>query len=890
MRSLSVILPLLTLGCLASINTATAQVSSDGTLSTTVTSPDGSNFTIENGDQAGGNLFHSFSQFSVPTGGSAVFQNPVDVQNIISRVTGGAISNINGLIQAQGSANLFLLNPAGIVFGPNASLNIGGSFFATTANSLLFGDGVEFSATNLQTPPVLSVNIPIGLRFRDNPGDITNQSIAVDNSGNPVGLQVQKGNSLALVGGDVNLLDGGRLTAAGGRIELGGLAQAGTVGLETNSNTFRLNFPSNILLSNVTLANDARVAVRGNGGGDIAVNTNIFTATNGGRLVGGIEGTATKKGGDITVKSNEFNISGVGRSGLGAGIYQQLVANASGDAGNININTKSFNASLDARVENNILSGGRGSAGDINITAKSLSLTNDAQVRGIVEAGGNGKASNINIQVGSLLVTNGSQISTSLFRPFGDRPGAQGSAGNIQVNASDSVTLSGYGSTGFSSGLLALAERETFGSAGNITVTTSNFRITDGAFITVSTFNSTSDAGDITINAKNFEALNGGQLLTTTRTSGKAGNIKLNVTDKITLSGSDSNFANRVAQVEQRLKSTPGNTDVLSDVVKNQGAVSGLFAITELNSTGNGGSIIISNPIELVITDGNRIAVDSRGGGNAGDLQIQADKITLDRGALLSAITASGKGGNIALRSQDFLLLRNNSQISTTAGTTGTGGDGGNITIDTPFIVAFPLENSDITANSFRGSGGKIVIKTQGLFGINPLSQQDLEKLRPQDLDPNKLQTNDITAISQQNPTLSGTVEINTPDVDPSQGLVELPENLTDPTDQIAQNPCQKGAGSSFTIIGRGGLPSSPNDNFNSDNVRVDLVKPSTTSNNSPNSTINQPTTQPTAKQIIPAQGWIFNNKGEVVLTAYDPNTTSPQRTSKTTTACPAPF
>ncbi|MER3590226.1 MAG: hypothetical protein C4322_22810, partial [Mastigocladus sp. ERB_26_1] len=155
MRSLLLILPLLTLGCLASINTATAQVSSDGTLSTTVTSPDGSNFTIENGDRTGGNLFHSFSQFSVPTGGSAVFQNPVDVQNIISRVTGGAISNIDGLIRTQGSANLFLLNPAGIFFGPNASLNIGGSFFATTANSLLFGDGVEFSATNLATPPVL---------------------------------------------------------------------------------------------------------------------------------------------------------------------------------------------------------------------------------------------------------------------------------------------------------------------------------------------------------------------------------------------------------------------------------------------------------------------------------------------------------------------------------------------------------------------------------------------------------------------------------------------------------------------------------------------------------------------------------------------------------------
>lgn len=95
MRSLFLALSLLSLGFFASINTVRAQVSSDGTLSTTVSSPDGLNFTIDNGDQAGGNLFHSFSQFSVPNGGSAVFQNPTDVQNIISRVTGGAISNIN---------------------------------------------------------------------------------------------------------------------------------------------------------------------------------------------------------------------------------------------------------------------------------------------------------------------------------------------------------------------------------------------------------------------------------------------------------------------------------------------------------------------------------------------------------------------------------------------------------------------------------------------------------------------------------------------------------------------------------------------------------------------------------------------------------------------------
>lgn len=164
-------LPLTVLGCFASTNIVKAQVSSDGTLSTTVT-PNGPDFTIDNGDRVGGNLFHSFKEFS-PRAGSVIFNNALDVQNIINRVTGGSVSDINGLMKAQGSANLFLLNPAGIIFGPNARLEIGGSFFASTAESLLF-DGFEFSATNPQAlPPTLNINIPIGLRFRDKPETIT---------------------------------------------------------------------------------------------------------------------------------------------------------------------------------------------------------------------------------------------------------------------------------------------------------------------------------------------------------------------------------------------------------------------------------------------------------------------------------------------------------------------------------------------------------------------------------------------------------------------------------------------------------------------------------------------------------------------------------------------
>jgi filamentous hemagglutinin family protein len=103
---------------------ATAQVTPDGTTSTTVNA-DGNNFEINDGDRAGGNLFHSFRDFSVRNGGEAFFNNANDIVNIFSRVTGGNISNIDGLLRANGGANLFLINPAGIIFGNNARLDIG---------------------------------------------------------------------------------------------------------------------------------------------------------------------------------------------------------------------------------------------------------------------------------------------------------------------------------------------------------------------------------------------------------------------------------------------------------------------------------------------------------------------------------------------------------------------------------------------------------------------------------------------------------------------------------------------------------------------------------------------------------------------------------------------
>jgi filamentous hemagglutinin family protein len=117
---------------------------------------------IDGGAIRGSNLFHSFQEFNIDNGSGAYFSNPESISNILSRVTGNNLSNILGTLGVLGNANLFLINPNGIVFGPNARLDVGGSFFASTADSILFENGVEFAASNPEAPPLLTINIPIG--------------------------------------------------------------------------------------------------------------------------------------------------------------------------------------------------------------------------------------------------------------------------------------------------------------------------------------------------------------------------------------------------------------------------------------------------------------------------------------------------------------------------------------------------------------------------------------------------------------------------------------------------------------------------------------------------------------------------------------------------------
>jgi filamentous hemagglutinin family protein len=160
-------------------------IAADGSLNTIVTSSNGKDFTIQGGSQSGPNLFHSFGEFSITTGGSANFNliaTPT-ISTIFSRVTGRNISTIDGIISSQnstGSINLFILNSNGLVLGPNAHLAVGGSVIASTASSVSFSDGQEF---NRDTPTsVLSITTPIGLQLGQTPG-----SIVLQGTGYPLG-------------------------------------------------------------------------------------------------------------------------------------------------------------------------------------------------------------------------------------------------------------------------------------------------------------------------------------------------------------------------------------------------------------------------------------------------------------------------------------------------------------------------------------------------------------------------------------------------------------------------------------------------------------------------------------------------------------------------------
>jgi filamentous hemagglutinin family protein len=418
------------------------------------------NTQIDDGAVWGSNLFHSFQHFSVPTGGSAFFNNGSTIANIISRVTGSSISNIDGLIRANGNANLFLINPNGILFGPNAQLNVGGSFIASTANSFVFDNGFTFSATDPQASPLLIVSVPVGLQYGNSPGAIQSQGAR---------LRVPDGQTLTLAGGTLNV-NGGQLLAPGGRVELASIAAPGEVGLTQQGQEWQLNVPDGLGRANVAIGNDAIVNVRSSGGGSIAIAARNLKVTGlGTRLRAGIGaglGAVGAQAGDIDINTTEaFNIDE-------SGVFNNVQRGGTGNAGDINITTGNLFINNGARLDTT--TSGQGNGGNINITARdSVSFDGEngdgvlSAAYSLVSPGAVGQGGDINITTGSLSQTNGGTVAASTL--------GQGDAGNINITARDSVSFDGFSSEGFSSAAASEVFTNAIGKGGDINIITGSF-------------------------------------------------------------------------------------------------------------------------------------------------------------------------------------------------------------------------------------------------------------------------------------------------------------------------------------------------------------------------------------------------------------------------------
>lgn len=355
-----------------------AQVVPDGTLpNNSKLTTDGTTNTITGGTQAGNNLFHSFEQFSVTTGGTVYFDNASEIQNIFSRVTGSSASNIDGLIKANGTSNLFLINPNGIIFGNNAKLDIGGSFVGSTASNIYFSDGFQFTATSDQNTPLLTVSVPIGLGLSSKPGSIQvigkgHDAIAVNyqplNRGNSseAGLKVRPGKTLALVGGDVNL-EGGILTAEEGRVELGSVEQ-GLVKLNQSTSGLSLGYEQASVFKDINLSQKSLVDVSGIGSGSIQVEGRRLHLSDASLLLNQNQGMLPS--GNIKVSaSDSIQIDGFEpysfdpNRGLVSGIWSETLG--FGDGGEISVTTPKLTLQSSGQIFS--ATDGAAKAGDINL-------------------------------------------------------------------------------------------------------------------------------------------------------------------------------------------------------------------------------------------------------------------------------------------------------------------------------------------------------------------------------------------------------------------------------------------------------------------------------------------------------------------------------------------
>jgi filamentous hemagglutinin family protein len=636
-----------------------AQVTSDGTLpSPTQVNDCAATCQISGGTAVGDNLFHSLKNFSIPTGGSAFFQSSASTKRIFSRITGGIPSQIDGTIGVNSSADLFLLNPAGIQFGPNAKLDLRGSFIATTASTIDFGDNQKFGIGH----DLLTINTPIGLDILRSSGGISVQDNAppldllgdprfapVIAAGKPDGLTVAPGQTLALIGNGITL-NQAALVAPSGHLAVHSLM--GSIGIQSTDTGYGFE-PSNQVRSNVAIGNLSRLDTSGPMGGTISLSGDVVNINGGSMLLIQNPGNQPLPQGQINVDANSLAI--IGTSGTHA---SRIVSEHFGLAGaNIQIAANQLRLVDGGQITTH--SYGTGDSGNIRINSRSIDLNNDSlesnapdvPYSAIFAAGipagslaGNG---DVSIQTDSLNIRSGSVIAGK----------------NIEVIGRD-ITIDGSLPNGQASTIFSNTDANQ--KTGSINIATDILKIT-----------------------------NGGILGSNTSSLGNASDIQIQADTSVEIAGLNPNGpSRRLVERFGSIASVAGNAQLNK-----------LFFGDTPRDYGRSGNITI-NTGELKITQG-AIVTRNETQGDAGKISVNGQRAMIQQG-LFASDAKQGNGGGISGQLEQFQAF--DSQFLVSSNGTGVGG---NINLNAKTVVSF---NNLLAASSISNRGGRIQINAAGIF------------------------------------------------------------------------------------------------------------------------------------------------------------------------------
>jgi filamentous hemagglutinin family protein len=556
---------------------ARAQIQPDQSLpNPTQININGRQITIDGGTNRGANLFHSFSNFSVLTEQNAYFNNSNFIQNILVRVSGASSSNIFGSLTTNGSANFFLLNPNGIIFGPKAQLNVGGSFVATTAHQIEFSDGTYFVATSGKSSDVLSSNIPVGLRFSGKSNPITvmgegNNILAFNylpiiRNSKDQGLQVKPNNTLALIGGDV-FFRGGIASANTGSIELGGVEQ-GQVVVKTSAQGLSFDYDRVSKFGSVSLTGASLIDASGSGSGSIRVVGDNVSLRDGSLLL--IQSTGESGAINVDAMQSIFIEGSTPSRSISSGLWSETI--------------------------------GLNSGGDIKVISPQLVVENSGQI--YTATYGSGSAGRIDLINSEFLKVSGGLIGSFTL--------GSGRGGDIQITT-DKLSMDNSGS------ILAgsFAPSTTFApeGSGNVNVQAKIVELKGTSqendvptSISAATF-SAGPAGNVVINADSLRIIDGARIDSSTGASGASGNVTVLAKKSIDVIGRDSLIiasGNQVGRELQELLNLPPSP------------------------SGNSGNVSVTAP-QISVSNNGQLSVRNDGTGTAGNLVISASSITLRR-------------------------------------------------------------------------------------------------------------------------------------------------------------------------------------------------------------------------------------------------------------------